>query len=85
MILEFYALFAVTTAVAAVFELYVPVLTNVEARDPENTVIKSRFLTLLTLIILALILAPLIFPSCIIPSMGERFRNTLEEGFCKEN
>lgn len=83
--LELYVLFAMTTAIAALFELYLPVLKSVQLRNPDNTVIHNRKLTLFTLVILALVLAPLIFPSCIIPSMGQRFRDTLEEGFSKES
>lgn len=74
-----YALFAVTTSLAAMYELFVPALNEVELRNPENNIVEYRWLSLVTFFLLALLAAPLILPSCLVPGLSERFRSTLVE------
>ena len=79
--LYLYCLFAVTTALASVYELLMPVvqLENKQGKVEYKGIMYFSFFTL------SLLIAPLVFLSCIIPSVGERFRKSLQEGlFPKE-
>lgn len=79
-LLEIYLLFASATTVYALFELFLPVVLNISKLHPDGMVSRNKFTTLLTLLVMAFILAPLIFPACIIPSLTARFRISLESG-----
>lgn len=67
--LEIYAIFAIATALVSLYELVWPVIAH---RD-----IEYKKLYLLVFFMLDLLVAPLVFLSCIIPSWGERFRDGL--------
>lgn len=73
-----YILFALTTSITAALELFWPVLSAIRVYAPELLVIKHRFMTLSSLMLLAFVAAPLVFLPCIVPSMGERFRKSLQ-------
>lgn len=76
-----YCLFALTTAFTSVYELLVPVLQQQEKEG------KVEYLVLIyiTFFVFSILIAPFVFMSCIIPTMGERFRDSLHKGlFPKE-
>ena len=75
--ITFYCLFALTTALAAYYELIGPTITSVADLEPENNISRYPNLSKFTFTLVCLGLAPVIFPSCIIPSWGERFRSSL--------
>ena len=77
-----YAIFAIATAITAILEILGPVILH--ERMSEGTVESEK--TLYTaFFLIVLLVAPLVFFSCVIPSMGERFRNSLAKGlFPKE-
>jgi hypothetical protein len=75
-------LFSLTTAICAVWELLVPVM-NTEKEEMGK--IDAEALIYLVFFTMSIILAPLVFLSCINPSMGDRFKNSLYNGlFPKE-
>ncbi|NDB57392.1 hypothetical protein EB001_02905 [bacterium] len=79
---DWYLLFSLTTAICAVWELLVPVM-NTEKEEMGK--IDAETLIYLVFFTMSIILAPLVFLSCIIPSMGDRFKNSLYNGlFPKE-
>jgi len=81
-ILYFYLLFATTTAITAIYEILMPVL---KRRFTEGFPVENMIATYIAFFFLTVLIAPMIFFSCIIPSMGERFRNSLYDGlFPKE-
>ena len=81
-ILYFYLLFATTTAITAIYEILMPVL---KRRFAEGFPVENMLATYIAFFFLTVLIAPLIFFSCIIPSMGERFRSSLYDGlFPKE-
>lgn len=69
-----YALFAVTTAFVSILELLHPVVSSRKEEVEYKSILYPTFF------IICLLAAPLVFLSCIVPSMGERFRVTLEGG-----
>lgn len=71
-----YCLFAATTAFASVYELLMPVI-MAKAKDSK---VEYQYIMYITFFFFALLIAPLVFLSCIIPSVGERFREALDQG-----
>ena len=79
---DWYLLFSLTTAICAVLELLVPVM---KTEKTESGKISAEKLIYIVFFTMSIILAPLVFFSCIIPSMGSRFRDSLYNGlFPKE-
>jgi hypothetical protein len=77
-----YAIFALATALTAIYEILYPVMLH--ERMSEGTV-ESQKMIYFVFFCIVLLVAPVVFLSCIIPSMGERFRNSLAKGlFPKE-
>ena len=77
-----YAIFAIATAITALLEILGPVILH--ERMSEG-VVESEKMLYTVFFLIVLLVAPVVFLSCIIPSMGERFRNSLAKGlFPKE-
>jgi uncharacterized membrane protein len=76
-VLYIYALFALTTAFTSLYEILMPVINR---RSKEGLETDSTFMTYIIFFCMAFVLAPLLFLSCILPSMGERFRSSLYDG-----
>ena len=72
-----YCLFALATAICAVYELLHPV---VQRRAEEKLEVNNKCITYIVFFLMTIITAPLVFFSCIIPSMGETFRKFLYIG-----
>ena len=80
--LFFYALFAITTAFSAVYQILMPVIM---VRQSEGHVVENKFVVYLTYFLLTILMAPVVFFSCIVPSMCTRFQGALYKGlFPKE-
>ena len=79
--LGMYTLFAITTAIVSLLELLGPVISF---RVKNSKPVEHVYLTYFVFFCIALLIAPLVFLSCIVPSMGERFRDTLEKGLFEE-
>lgn len=73
-----YALFALTTAIAAMYELVIPVYREVEKENPKTPMVEYKKITLSTFFLLCVLVAPLVFIPSIVPSRGERFRAALK-------
>lgn len=76
-LIYYYGLFALSTAIAAHYELILPVLREVEILEPEDSLIKNKVVTNITAFILSILSAPILIIPTIIPSAGETFRRTL--------
>lgn len=74
-----YMLFATTTSVVSIYELVWPVLRELEADGKDL----NKFLYVLIFLGINILVAPLIFLSCIIPSFSERFRTALKAELSK--
>lgn len=75
-ILGWYALFATTTAVVACYELLHPVLAFRKSKFP----VESYYTLYFSFFFVALLSAPIIILSCLVPSFGVRFRKALYDG-----
>jgi hypothetical protein len=76
-VFEWYLLFCLTTGMAAIYELLMPVFhKEVEV----NGKVDNVFTISATFFIITVLIAPLVFFSCISPRMGEVFRENLHVG-----
>ena len=73
-----YALFALTTAIAAMYELVFPVYKEVAKEQPDTPLVEYKTITLSTFFVLCFMIAPLVFIPSIVPSRGQRFRSALK-------
>jgi hypothetical protein len=76
-VIYWYILFAVTTSFASMYELFIPVMQMLEVKEPNNNVIEYKWIAYASFFLFSVLMAPLILPSCIIPSIGNRFREAL--------
>jgi hypothetical protein len=76
-VIYWYILFAVTTTATSLYELYIPVMRILEDKSPKSNMIEYKWITYVTFTLFSLLFAPIILPSCIIPSFGDRFRKAL--------
>lgn len=76
-VIEWYVLFAITTTIAAYYEIIGPTIFQLEIIEPENNLIRYKFITLITVAVSIFVIAPLMLLPCLVPSMGERFRTAL--------
>lgn len=72
-----YALFATTTASAAMYELFIPVMKQIGKVEPKNNIMEYKWITYITFFLLSFITAPLILPSCLVPRFSDRFKEAL--------
>lgn len=77
--LMYYAVFAVATALAALYEIFWPVVREVSANFPDTNIGSKPVLTCFSLTVFAVIVAPLVFLPCVVPKFGARFKHTLYE------
>jgi hypothetical protein len=83
-LIEWYVLFAVTTACAACYELYWPVLKSLQLSHPELQIVQNIWLSMGVFFGLTLLVAPVTILPCVVPSMGERFRHKFWETLLAE-
>ena len=75
-VFQLYALFALATSITGVYELLWPVISKQES---EHGKVDNKLVLYTTFFIICTLVAPLVILSCIIPSMGDRFKTTLQE------
>lgn len=71
-----YAIFALTTAITSLLELLAPVIHKQESVHA----VDNKFILYATFFVIATLTAPFVFFSCIIPTLGDKFRNGLQDG-----
>jgi len=79
--LLFYSIFALATGFTALYELYLPVLRDVEILNKESPVIQSKAIGVSTFFLACVLLAPIVIGMCLVPSWGERARGSLTDTF----
>lgn len=79
--LDWYILFCLTTAITASIELLYPVMMR---QIEEAGQVDSKLTIYTVFLVVSTIFAPFIFFSCIIPSWGDRFKNSLHKGLFPE-
>lgn len=76
-ILGWYALFALTTAIAAMYELFIPVIREYATLEPKDNLVEHKYLAYFVLFTASIITAPVLFPLVIIPALSTRFKKAM--------
>lgn len=79
--LAIYAIFAIATSLTALYELVIPVINKRKAEGMDTMPIPLLYIIFFCINVL---IAPIVFLSCIIPEWGIRFRESLYDGLYKE-
>lgn len=75
-------LFCLTTAITAMYELYSPVVRDLALLDSLCVEIReNRALAATVFFLISFSIAPLVLLACLVPSWGQRFRETLYTTF----
>ena len=72
-----YILFAVTTGIWSAYELFSPILAELSITNPEDILVKNKWLTMVTMAGLAALFAPIFIGLVMTPGMSEAFKDTL--------
>ncbi len=76
-VIVWYAIFAITTGLVANYELIAPVFADLALIEPEHNMLEYKWISYIVFTLIDTVAAPVVILSCIIPSVGERFRNAL--------
>lgn len=73
--MSMYLILALATAIAAMYELFVPVMTKLSALSPEHNMVQYKYLTYFVFFASAFVLAPVFLIIVIVPTFSESFRS----------
>lgn len=76
-VISVYALVCLTTAIVALYELYFPVMRQLEILNPNNLMMQNKLISYSTMFLASILFTPVIFCAVIIPSWGESFRKSM--------
>lgn len=76
-LIEYYLIFAISTAIVALLDFFNPALADAEADGIKNVFTENPKLAKFVYFILTILMAPLIIMPLLVPSMNERFRLSL--------
>ena len=77
-LIEFYAIFAIATALTALFGVFIPVVQEARQKGLSNTLIDSPIIASIIFVAVTIILAPFVVSSLIFPHHAELFRIGLQ-------
>ena len=78
-VIEWYAIFALTTGIMALVTVFIPLLHKAKALGIENPFTDNPLLSQVVYLMIAIISAPVLFLPLVVPSMNARFTATLEK------
>ena len=77
--IEYYLIFAFTTAIFALIDIFMPVMKEAISNGASNVLTENPKLSYFVYICISAIIAPLIIAPLLVPSMNERFRSSLSD------
>lgn len=77
-ILTWYFIFALATGLTASYELFWPVIKEINIKHSETKIGEHPYLSVFVATIIGTMLAPIVLPICIVPSAGHAFRNVFK-------
>lgn len=83
-LIEYYLIFALTTSIMALIDVFLPTLNQARRDGISNVLTENPKLSVLVYLVITAIIAPLILLPLLIPSMNTRFRNSLADTIREE-
>lgn len=78
-LIQFYAIFAIATALTALFGIFLPLLQEAKKKGLSNVLIDSPIISSVIFVGVTLVLAPFVISSLVFPVHGELFRLGLQK------
>ena len=78
-LMEYYLIFALTTSIFAIIDVFTPLLSKAKADGVKNVLTENYKLSVFVYFILTVIMAPFIILPLLVPSMNIRFRDSLSK------
>lgn len=77
--IEYYLIFALSTSIFALIDIFIPAIQEATSKDVKNVLTENPKTSYFIYFILTTIMAPLIALPLFVPSMNERFRTSLSK------
>lgn len=77
-LIEYYLIFALTTSIFALIDVFTPLLNKARANGVKNVLTENPKLSIFVYFILTILVAPFVILPLLVPSMNVRFRASLE-------
>ena len=78
-LIEWYLLFALTTAIMAAIDVFIPLLSEARSNGVANVLTTNFKLSIVVYLGISTLMAPLLIVPLLVPSMNERFKDTLNK------
>lgn len=78
--MSMYLILALATAITAMYEIFVPVMTELQILSPDDNMVQYKYLTYFVFFVSAFILAPIFLILVIVPTFGESLRSGMVSG-----
>ena len=75
--IEYYILFALTTSIFSLIDVFIPVLNEARADNIKNVLTENPKLSCFVYFCLSILIAPFIIVPMLVPSMNYRFRDSI--------
>jgi uncharacterized membrane protein YdjX (TVP38/TMEM64 family) len=75
--IEYYIIFALTTSIFSLIDIFIPVLSEAIADNIKNVLTENPKLSCFVYFCLIVITAPLVILPMIVPSMNDRYRDSI--------
>lgn len=75
-LIGFFVLFTLATSLAAIYELWWPVMQLLEKEQPDHNMVEYKGISYFVFFLLGCVFAVVLLPICLVPSMGASFRLT---------
>jgi uncharacterized membrane protein YdjX (TVP38/TMEM64 family) len=76
-LIEYYLIFAITTSIFAIIDVFIPELNNARQEGVRNVLTENPKLSVTVYFVLTVLIAPFVILPLLVPSMNVRFRNSL--------
>lgn len=84
-LIEYYIIFALTTAIACWYEFYWPVMQEAKSQGIENVTTNNPILSSVVYIIISTVIAPVLIIPFLSTEKSEQFRNGLRRGIFEKD
>lgn len=74
---ELYFLFALTTGIFALIDIFIPVLVEAKKQGANNVLVKNPGTSCLVYLITGTLIAPFLIAPLLVPSMNARFKSAM--------
>lgn len=75
-----YVLLALTTALSSMYEIFIPIVKELEILHPDDMLIQNKYITYFVFFVSSFVLAPIMFLLIVIPGLSDKLKKSLITG-----